>query len=219
MTDELLPARSADPTQLIDGPVGAIELLVEEGDHAGPYRHACAVIAHPHPLHGGTLHNKVVTMLARSCRELGATVARFNFRGVGQSDGVHDDGRGEVEDFLCVASDLATRLQPRLMWYAGFSFGSYVAAAAAVARPPQALISVAPPVERYGFAELSRPNCPWIVIQGDTDEIVDPAAVYRWAEQTRPPVQLLRMPETGHFFHRRLMDLRGLVKNAIRRVS
>jgi len=175
-----------------------------------------AVICHPHPLHGGTMHNKVVTILERSLRELGLACVRFNFRGVGQSAGVHDEGRGEVEDLAAVV-DWARRASPGdALWLAGFSFGSYVALAAARRVGADALVSIAPPVGRWDFDSIELPDCPWLVVQGEEDEVVDPAAVFAWVESLSKQPHLVRMPETSHFFHRRLMDLRGVIRNAMR---
>jgi hypothetical protein len=102
------------------------------------------------------------------------------------------------------------------LWLAGFSFGSYIALRSARSLGADALVTVAPPVGRYEFGELAMPNCPWLVVQGEDDEVVDSQGVFDWVETLDPQPTLIRMPETGHFFHRRLMDLRGAVKNAIR---
>ena len=162
------------------------------------------------------MHNKVVTMIARTLRELGLATVVFNFRGVGASAGQYDDGRGEAEDLLGVAAWVQQVRPESALWLAGFSFGSYVAARAAAQLPVRQMISVAPPVSRWDFAGLASPLCPWLVIQGETDEVVDPEAVYAWVAAQPEPPTLTRMPETGHFFHRRLMDLRGAIKNGVR---
>lgn len=199
----------------ISGAAGAIEAAVDypEPDQA---RAGIAVVCHPHPLQEGSMHNKVVTMLVRSLRELGITTVRFNFRGVGASEGQYDNGAGEAEDTFDIACRLMGARPGHSLWLAGFSFGSYVAARAAQELPVSQLITVAPAVENFDFGTLKRPACPWLVIQGEEDEVVSPQAVFDWAQALRPPAQLIRMPETGHFFHRRLMDLRGAVKNAVK---
>ena len=162
------------------------------------------------------MHNKVVTTIERSLRELGLATVVFNFRGTGASRGAFDDGVGETEDLIAVAN-WAQHARPHdALWLAGFSFGSYVAARAAPQLPVRQMISVAPPVGRWDFSHLASPLCPWLVVQGEADEIVDPHAVYAWiAAQPEPPT-LVRMPETSHFFHRRLLDLRGVIKNGVR---
>lgn len=204
-----------DTTLLLPGPAGLLEVAVErpQPELARP---GTAVICHPHPLHGGTMHNKVVTMLARSLGELGLNTVRFNFRGVGQSEGHYDEGRGETLDLLAVAEWVRQTRPDDALWLAGFSFGSYVALLAARHLPLRQMISVAPPVGRWDFSAAIPPHCPWLVIQGEDDEVVAPQAVFDWVEQMSEKPTLVRMPDTGHFFHRRMMDLRGVVKNAVR---
>lgn len=199
----------------LSGPAGNLEAAIDVPVDAEA-RVGVAIICHPHPLQGGSMHNKVVTMLERSLRELGLATVVFNFRGVGASQGDFDDGRGETEDLLAVAAWVQRTRPLDALWLAGFSFGSYVAARAAPQLPARQMISVAPPVSRWDFAKLAAPLCPWLVIQGEADEIVEPAAVYAWVAAQAEPPSLVRMPETGHFFHRRLMDLRGAVKNGVR---
>ena len=207
------PAASA--SLILPGPAGALEAAVDV-PVAAEARAGVAIVCHPHPQHGGTMHNKVVTMLERSLRESGLATVVFNFRGVGASAGSYDDGRGETDDLLAVAAWVQRTRPHDALWLAGFSFGSYVAARAASQLPVRQMISVAPPVSRWDFAHLAHPLCPWLVIQGEADEVVDPAQVYAWVAAQAEPPTLVRMPETGHFFHRRLMDLRGAVKNGVR---
>lgn len=208
------------PTETTDlfiaGPAGRLECMadVPEPDEA---RSVTAVLCHPHPQHGGTMRNKVVTIMERSLRELGLRTLRFNFRGVGKSEGEFDDGAGELDDLLAVV-DWVRRARPDdILWLGGFSFGAYIALKGAQSLQVAQLITIAPPVERYGFADLEAPDCPWLVVQGDEDEVVSPQAVYDWAGQmSTDAVSLVVMEDTGHFFHRRLMDLRGLIKNHVR---
>lgn len=203
---------------LLPGPAGALELAIDRPEPE-TLRAGTAVICHPHPLHGGTMHNKVVTMIERSLRELGLNTVRFNFRGVGRSEGEHDDGRGETLDLLAVAEWVRKVRPDDQLWLAGFSFGAYVALLAARHLPVKQMISVAPPAGRWDFSAVLPPPCPWLVVQGEDDDVVDPQAVYSWIDripsEDNPPL-LVRMPDTGHFFHRRLMDLRGAIKNAVR---
>jgi alpha/beta superfamily hydrolase len=197
------------------GPAGELEVITDTPD-AESARPAVAVICHPHPLHGGSFHNKVVTILERSLRELGLATVRFTYRGVGDSEGQFDDGFGETEDLLTVVEWVRRNRPDDELWLAGFSFGSYVALRAAQNLKLKQLISVAPPVDKYEFAEMDRPDCNWMVIQGDEDDVVSADAVVEWANNQQPPPDLIVMNQAGHFFHRRLMDLRGLVKNAVR---
>jgi len=196
----------------IDGPAGRLETVFEPGEGD---RRPCAVICHPHPLHGGSMQNKVVTIVARALRELGWHTLRFNFRGVGESQGSFDDGVGELEDLHSVMAWAQSCQADSVNCLAGFSFGSYIAAQAAQAPGIRQLISIAPPVERCGFAALERPACPWLVVQGDADDVVTPQAVFDWAATVTPAVDLHRMAGAGHFFHRRLMDLRNLLHGAL----
>jgi len=219
MSDALPPAPAGFPdapaTFALPGPAGTLEVAtaVPEPDQA---RTGTVVICHPNPQQGGTMRNKVVTMLERSFRESGLATARFNFRGVGASTGEFDHGDGESGDLVAVAQWVRQAQPGDALWLAGFSFGSYIALRSARSLGADALVTVAPPVGRYEFAELAMPNCPWLVVQGEDDEVVDPQGVFDWVETLDPQPTLIRMPETGHFFHRRLMDLRGAVKTAVR---
>lgn len=199
----------------LEGPAGRLEALtdVPEEQVAQP---AYAIICHPHPQHSGTMHNKVVTILERSLRELGLCTIRFNFRGVGESEGEYAEGDGELQDLLAVAEWAAQCLPGKELWLAGFSFGSWITTRGAASLEPRQLISIAPPVQRMEFSHHHAPGCHWLVIQGEDDDIVDANAVRDWADDIEPPPQLLVMPDAGHFFHRRLMDLRGLLKNTLR---
>ena len=206
---------TAPANLILPGPAGLLEAATNVPEPAAA-RAGVAVICHPHPLQGGTMHNKVVTTLERSLRELGLATVVFNFRGTGASQGAFDDGIGETEDLIAVAH-WAQHVRPRdALWLAGFSFGSYVAARAASQLPVRQMISVAPPVRRWDFSQLASPLCPWLVVQGEADEIVDAQAVYAWVAAQPEPPTLVRMPETSHFFHRRLLDLRGVIKNGVR---
>jgi alpha/beta superfamily hydrolase len=207
----------AEPSTSLNFPGGAgiIEAVVGVPD-AKCARQGTVIVCHPNPVQGGTMHNKVVTMVERSLRELGLATVIFNFRGVGASQGEHDQGVGESDDVIAIA-EWAQRVRPNdALWLAGFSFGAYVTARAAPQLPVRQMISVAPPIGRWDFNVLASPLCPWLVIQGEADDVVDPEAVYAWVAAQPEPPTLVRMPETGHFFHRRLMDLRGAIKNGVR---
>jgi len=199
----------------LDGASGLLECIADVPE-AGIKQPAYVVICHPHPQHGGTMRNKVVTILERSLRELGLATVRFNFRGVGDSQGDYDNGEGELQDLLAVNDWARSCLPDYELWLAGFSFGSWVTTRAAQTLQPRQLISIAPPVQRMEFETMGVLGCHWLIIQGEDDDIVDAHAVREWAEAIDPTPQLLVMPEAGHFFHRRLMDLRGLLKNTLR---
>jgi len=162
------------------------------------------------------MHNKVVTMAARSLRELGATTLRFNFRGVGESSGSFDHGNGERDDLLAITTWVREQRPDDDLWLAGFSFGAYVSLRSAAEIQPDALISIAPPVGRWEFEKIVLPTCPWLVIQGDEDEVVDPQAVYAWIDSLKQKPELVRMHGTSHFFHRKLVDLRGALQHSVK---
>ena len=197
------------------GPAGVLECAADLPDPADE-RPATIVICHPHPEHGGTMHNKVVTIVERAMRELGLRTVRFNFRGVGASEGSFDDGYGETDDLFAVVEWVRRTRPDDELWLGGFSFGSYVATRAALNLKLGQLISIAPPVDRYEFGNLPRPECPWLMVQGDEDDVVSIDAVRLYADRIEPPPDLVVMHQAGHFFHRRLMDLRGLLKNGVR---
>lgn len=201
---------------MIPGPAGQIEIIASPPDAEAVDKGIVGVICHPHPLYGGTMHNKVVHMIEKAYRDMGVHTVRFNFRGVGASDGVFDDGDGESQDLMAVFEWAAEQLPHCDVWLAGFSFGSYVALKQVHSINPQQMLTVAPPVERYDFTDLAPPDCPWLVIMGDEDDVVSPRAVYEYVEQQNPKPQLVTM-KAGHFFHRRLLDLKGAIKNGILR--
>jgi len=217
MTGMSLPAfPSENTTLLLPGPAGALDVAVEHPGPGDPQRALLAVICHPLPTGGGTMHNKVVTMLARSLRELGAVAVRFNFRGVGRSEGAFDNGDGEREDLRAVFEWVRAQHPGHALWLAGFSFGAYVSLAMHAQLRPDMLISVAPPAGRWDFADITAPDMPWVVVQGEDDEVVDPEAVYAWLDALDPSAELVRMSGTGHFFHRKMMDLRGAIRHSVR---
>jgi alpha/beta superfamily hydrolase len=197
------------------GPVGKLECVADVPESADE-RPATFVICHPHPQHGGTMHNKVVTIMERSMRELGLRTIRFNFRGAGESEGEHDDGYGETDDLFAVTEWVRHSRPNDELWLGGFSFGSFITMRAAQNLKLGQLITIAPPVDRFEFSQLQHPDCPWLVIQGDEDEVVSLEDVACWIEKIDPPPEFLVMEQADHFFHRRLMDLRGLLKNGVR---
>jgi alpha/beta superfamily hydrolase len=191
----------------IQGPAGVLEALLEEPPPAPAS--AFAVLCHPHPLYGGTMQNKVVHTLARTCHEHGLPTLRFNFRGVGASAGSFDEGRGEVQDALAVVDWGRARWPGTPLVLGGFSFGALVALRAAAQALPARLISVAPAVA--GAAPIEAPRCPWIIIQGDADEVVNYREVQAFAARFDPPPLLRILPGVEHFFHGRLAELRDAV--------
>lgn len=193
----------------IDGPAGAIEALIEDPVARPP--DCFGIVCHPHPLFGGAMTNKVVHSVARCWQELGVPTLRFNFRGVGASQGRYDEGQGETDDVLAVVAFGRRRWPGAELWLGGFSFGAYVALRAAAQARPALLVTVAPPVGRWDFTTLTTPGCPWLIVQGDRDELVDAATVQAWAGAQRPAPQLAILKGAEHFFHGRLQELREAV--------
>jgi hypothetical protein len=193
----------------IAGPAGALEAVLEVPE--APRGAAVAVVCHPHPLHQGTMHNKVAHTLARAALGLGAPALRFNFRGVGGSAGLHDDGLGETEDALAAVAWARDRHPGATLWLMGFSFGAMVALRAAPRAAPARLVTVAPAVARFRGDHPPAPAMPWLLVQGGADELVEPAAVRAWAEAQRPRPVLHEMPGVSHFFHGHLHELRDAV--------
>lgn len=209
---------SAESKIFLSGPAGKIEALGTTPTKDA--RNILALICHPHPLFGGTMHNKVVYTLAKALKDLGVRTLRFNFRGVEKSEGSYAEGNGETEDLIAVLA-WARHVRPQdALWLAGFSFGGYVATRVASTHPDvKQLITIAPGVESFDFTQFKTPHCPWLVIQGEKDEIVSPVAVYQMVEQQTPPPHLVRIPNAGHFFHGQLGELRqSLISNLQDRV-
>jgi alpha/beta superfamily hydrolase len=194
----------------LQGGAGDIEALLDKPDEAPG---AVALVCHPHPLYDGTMHNKVVHMLARALTDLGAVTLRFNFRGVGQSSGRHDRGAGESDDTIALAKWLRERHPDLPLWLAGFSFGAMVALRAAPDIEPDALVTVAPPADR--LQDFVHPHCPWLLLQGDIDDVVDPNKVLDWARALDPSPTIRTFAGVGHFFHGHLNALREAVADGL----
>jgi alpha/beta superfamily hydrolase len=199
------------------GPAGILEGLIEEpGAVHGGAADSYAVICHPHPLYGGTMDNKVVTTLARALLEVGIPSLRFNFRGVGASQGTYDQGEGETEDANAAASFGALRWPGKHLVIAGFSFGGYVALRLSSRQVTARLITIAPAIQHFDVTGLSVPHCPWLIVQGDADDVVEPQVVIAWAQSLVPPPKLAVLAGVGHFFHGHLHELRDVVIDSIR---
>jgi len=194
---------------IIDGPEGGLEALLESPESADGSH--IAILCHPHPQYQGTMLNKVVHTLARSMNDLGLPALRFNFRGVGKSEGVYGHGEGEVQDLIAVADYARLRWPGVSIWLAGFSFGAVVALRAAVSIRPERLVTIAPAVNVLGKELQSAPTMPWLVVQGDADEVVPVTEVISWIETLEIQPELVVLPGVGHFFHGHLVDLRALL--------
>jgi alpha/beta superfamily hydrolase len=189
----------------IAGPAGAIECAIDEPTDA---LRGVAIVCHPHPQGGGTLDNKVAQTLARAFVQLGHRAVRFNFRGVGASEGSFDDGRGETDDTLAVIA--AHRVAGLPLILAGFSFGAYVASQAAQRLPDDAkaasLVLVGPSTQKQQMPVVPEGT---LVIHGEADDVVPLSATLDWARPQALPVVVI--PGAGHFFHGQLTLLKNLV--------
>lgn len=177
--------------------------------------HDLALIGHPHSLQGGTMNNKVVTTLSRLFSDRGMASVRFNFRGVGASDGTYDQGVGESEDMMLLAQTWLNEHPDARLWFAGFSFGSYVAYRAAAQMPHAALITVAPSVQHYDYDAFAPQPSPWLIAHGDQDEIVPYSAVVDFLLPFGKAITLLSFENTGHFFHGMLIPLKARLTEAL----
>lgn len=189
----------------IAGPAGAIECAIDAPADAP---RAVAIVCHPHPQGGGTLDNKVAQTLARAFMQLGYRAVRFNFRGVGASEGEFDEGRGETDDALAV---IAAHRDPALpLVLAGFSFGAYVASQAAQRLPDDAkaerLVLIGPSTQKQQMPAVPEGT---LVIHGELDDVVPLSATFDWARPQALPVTVI--PGAGHFFHGQLTLLKNLV--------
>lgn len=194
---------------LIDGPAGPLEIAFQQPATAAT---ALALICHPHPVHGGTMDNKVVQTLAKAFLELGYATMRFNFRGVGKSAGSFDEGIGETEDAAAALAWARAQVSPSLpLIAAGFSFGCFVQSRLLPRSQPQQLVLVGPAVSRFQLAEVPKDT---LVVHGEEDDVVPLDAVMAWARPQGLPVTVF--PGTGHFFHGRLTELKAVVKRNCR---
>jgi len=193
----------------IAGPAGRLEALLEDPGRERPA--AVGIACHPHPLHQGSLRNKVVHTLARACNELGLPVLRFNFRGVGRSEGRYGALDGATADAHAAVAWVRERWPRAPIWIGGFSFGALVAFRIALEEHVARLVTIAPPVQRFALPDGRQPQCPWLVVQGSSDEIVDCNAVRAWLEQLAPGPELVVVDGAGHFFHGRLTELKEIL--------
>ncbi|HEY1076289.1 MAG TPA: alpha/beta fold hydrolase [Fontimonas sp.] len=212
-----MPAAGATRDLLIPGPAGAIEALLGAPAKAAE-KPGFAVVCHPHPLFGGAMSNKVAYQLAASAQKAGLYALRFNFRGVGRSEGQHDQGLGETADTEFLV-DWMRQQFPALLADApvvlmGFSFGAWVSVRAAAKVRPRAQVSIAPPFGKYvgDNAVPPRPDCPWLVVHGLDDEVVDYAQTKAVLDGYTPPPTLVTLDGVGHFFHGRLTEVGAIIQ-------
>jgi len=198
----------------LDGPAGKMQCLLDlpEGAPRG-----VALVAHPHPLYGGTMENKVAQTLARTFVTLGYAAARFNFRGVGESEGVHDEGRGEVDDMAVMYAHMREQYPDLPIALTGFSFGTFVQAQfalrlAAEGRPAERLVLVGTAAGKWPMPEVPQDT---ILIHGELDDTITLKEVFDWARPLDLPVTVITGAD--HFFHRKLGHIKNLVIQLWRR--
>lgn len=213
MISEHLPLTNAQ--FCIQGDAGRIE-IASMRPPAGQERPWLAIVCHPHPLHQGTMDNKVVQSLAKAFCQQGMVSLRFNFRGVGASGGHYGEGILEARDLLRVIDWALAELPGYNLLLAGFSFGAFVSLSVANQRPVKQLVSIAPPVERFYFKDLPEIDCPWLVVQGEADEVISAQSVFDWIATLDHKPDLVSMPGVGHFFHGRLIELRDTVLSRVK---
>ena len=198
----------------IAGPAGRLEALLEppvQGRAAPP--RAAVVFAHPHPLHGGTMHTKAVFRGTKALAGLGCAVLRFNFRGVGRSQGRFDDGIGELEDFRAGLDYMAGRYPDAELWAAGFSFGAYIALTVGAADDRVCtLIGIAPALHMYDFSAVLASTKPKYFVQGESDEICPLPHMEAFFDELQEPKRLVVVPGANHLFSGRVEEVgRALV--------
>lgn len=200
-----------------EGPAGRIEAIIKEP--AVPVTRA-AIVCHPHPLFGGTMHNKVVFRISRAFQNAGFAVLRFNFRGAGSSEGRHDNGRGEQDDLLAAIELIENRYPGAEVWLAGFSFGSVVMLrAAACDNRVRAFVAAGVPVSKYDFTGIARCNKPKLFVQGSLDEVGSAADMERFFAVLDEPKELRIIEGADHFFEGRLVELAEAVSSFIASVD
>ena len=200
-----------------EGPAGRVEAILKEP--ATPTSRI-AIVCHPHPLFGGTMHNKVVYRIAKAFQDSGFAVLRFNFRGVGHSHGSHDEGRGEQDDLRAAIKFMKEKYPEAETWLAGFSFGSMVVLRAGCGDArTRALVAAGVPVSKYGFSEVIDCDKPKLFVQGELDEFGRPADLERFAARLSGPKTIRMIEGVGHFFEDRLAELQKAVSDFIHSVS
>ena len=181
------------------GPAGRLQCQVDY-PHQSQQRQAIVIVCHPHPLQGGTMTNKVVTTVARSFNTMGLIAIRFNYRGVGESEGKYGDTIGEAEDLSFIVNWLKQQKPDNQIYLAGFSFGTVVASRIASDPDIKQLLLIAPPVNHYDFTRLPKPRCPRLVIQGEADEIVPVEQVREWVAQEKTTTEVNLFARYESFF-------------------
>jgi uncharacterized protein len=205
------------PLHDVVGPAGRLEVLLEEpaATTSGSPRGA-VVLAHPHPQHGGTMHSKVLFWAARALAGIGCAVLRFNFRGVGASEGAWDDGRGEREDFCACLEVMAARYPGAELWAAGFSFGAWVALTEGALDPRvSVLIGIAPTIGMHDFSALKASTKPKFLVHGERDQIVPLKSMYEFYAQLQEPKELVVIDAADHLFDGKVSEVGDAIEDLL----
>ncbi|AIT09876.1 alpha/beta hydrolase [Candidatus Francisella endociliophora] len=203
-------------TFFIQGKAGLLEAVHDQVKDDN--REVVAVICHPHPLYQGSMHNKIVTTLSRAMKTFGISSYRFNYRGVGDSQGEYGEGAGELEDLLSVCDWIKQNTSFKRIVLCGFSFGGAIAYKGLTKLDNViTLITIAPAVDRFDLTGFSEPeNIPWLVVQGIDDDTVNPNSVFDFTLKTvRSDLTLVKMDQVGHFFHGKLIELKTVIENFV----
>ena len=203
----------AEIVREIPGAVGPLEVLIDRP--AGAPR-AAVVFAHPLPTEGGTMHTKVVFQASKALSRIGCVVLRFNFRGVGKSAGVWDEGPGEMDDYRAALAYVAAEHPGLEIWAAGFSFGSYIATeVGAQDDRVGALIAIAPPVHKYDFAAVKRSSKPKFIVHGESDELIPMKLVREFYAQLQEPKELIEIDRANHLFDGQASEVGDALENLL----
>lgn len=204
------------PLREISGPAGRLEALLEEPANADTGVRAAVVLAHPHPQYGGTMHTKVVYQTAKALGRIGCAVLRFNFRGVGLSEGAYADGTGEIADFRAALDFMRQRYPASGLWTAGFSFGSWIALTVGASNPAvSTLIALAPPLARYDFEPVRVSPKAKFFIQGEFDELCPLKEMQRFYARAEEPKELVVIDGADHLFDGKTIEVGVAVEDLL----
>lgn len=199
----------------LKGPAGLLEAIVDEG--SSPPR-AAVVFGHPHPQYGGTMHTRAVYQAAKGLTRIGCTVLRFNFRGVGRSEGEFDKGEGEKADFTAALDFMAGRYPNVPLWAGGFSFGSWIALETGAVDPRVSLlIAIAPPVKRDGYTwdNTLKSEKPKFFVQGDLDELCAVKDLWAFYGQLKEPKELVVIDGASHLFEGKASEVGEAIEDLL----
>ena len=206
-----------EPIREIQGPAGRLEALLEPPvlSPGQPVR-AAVVFGHPLPIEGGTMHTKAVYRATKALARIGCAVLRFNFRGVGSSEGTWDEGPGEIADFRAALDVMAARYPDTELWTAGFSFGSWVAlTVGATDDRVRVLIGIAPPLDRYDFSVVAKSTKPKFFIHGEFDEISPLKRMYEFYSQVPEPKELVVIDGASHLFDGKVLEVGDAIEDLL----